>query len=768
MLKKYIILDVDKNCNHIETQMIMRSDYILTKVRPIKKLFIIENNDYGAFEKLFLEIQDEIDIIQNLIFVNDDDLWSQTNKDFVKRSDPDIILNLSKLDDDLLSLHFGIFSARPDTDYYNIGRFGTNLSSFLKLPSVIKRFNKEEDIEFTVLSASNLENTPESLLACINYGLFETKTKELLPLSIFKNLKADLLTNKGDLIKNLFNSDKYIQLTTQIGDFGGSGHGSSIYEINYNREDLFRGKQKYIFISEQNDFKTISYFWNTRSYYPYSKTAWIPVDYIKDISDLVDKETIFICFDIGLENKIKSIYPNSIISKPSGLQFSGRNERWTFFEHSQVISIVDKEAVILHPAEKSFSDIGAMGAFVLETRGLKEFIYPKRRNIGKLFFPEYHDFALFENQFRRISELGLSTYVLQVSPLRAEDISELIILPTFTQVLNHLLQDVGYVIKTTQKSSILEQTINLLGGLEEIGIICSQHIFKLLITLTPKVRTEQVVKKVLGEAGEKISSDDVLEIIAEIREKGAVNFPSVTLTAEDILAKTSPAKNEKKNLLPVLQKLHDQRIFLRGKNFQCPCCSSNLWIQIDQIKRVNYCIECNNVVNIPIHLNGKQDSDYFRLNQLIVRAVDQGQLATLLLLNCFYQQKSRTFDYQSNLEIYENNKPITDIDLLIKFGKKIGFAECKSTSGFTESQVNELINIASKMQCDFIAFSSLVDSTSNEIKDLVAILDKKALNIPAFIFTNQSLFNPNSNMIQKHFELKRHNEEFLKGPIIVS
>jgi hypothetical protein len=745
----------------------MRSDYILTKVRPIKKMFIIENNDYEAFEKLFLEIQDEIDIIQNLIFVNDDDLWSQTNKDFVKRSDPDIILNLSTIDDNRLSLHFGIFSARPDTDYYKIGRFGTNLSSFIKFPSVIKRFNKEEDIEFSVLSASKLENTPESLLACINYGLFETKTKELLPLSIFKNLNADFLTDKGDLMKYLFNTNKYIQLTTQIGDFGGSGHGSSIYEINYNTQGLFEDKRKYIFVSKQNDFKTISYFWNTRSYYPYSETAWMPIDYIKDISAIVDKGTIFICFDIGLESIIKSIYPHNIISKPSGLHFSGRNERWTFFEHSHMISIVDKEAVILHPAEKSFSDIGAMGAFVLETRGLKEFIYPKRRSIGKLFFPDYHDFALFENQFRRISELGLSTYVLQISPLKAEDISELIILPTFTQVLKHLFQDVGYTIKTTQKSSILEQTINLLGGLGEISTISDKHIFNLLITLTPKVRTEKVVKKVLEGAGEKITSDDVLEIIAEIREKGAVNFPSVTLTTEDILAKTSLARNEKKNLLPVLQKLHDQRIFLRGKYFQCPSCSSNLWIQIDQIKRINYCIECNNVVNIPIHLNGKQDSDYFRLNQLIVRAVDQGQLTTLLLLNCFYQQKYRTFDYQSNLEVYENNTLITDIDLLIKIGKKIGFAECKSTSGFTESQVNELINIASKIQCDFIAFSSLVDSKSKEINDLVTILDKKALNIPAFIFTNQSLFNPNSNMIPKYFEL-RQNKECFKGPIIVS
>ena len=142
-------------------------------------------------------------------------------------------------------------------------------------------------------------------------------------------------------------------------------------------------------------------------------------------------------------------------------------------------------------------------------------------------------------------------------------------------------------------------------------------------------------------------------------------------------------------------------------------------------------------------------------------------MVNLTVFSTFYQQKYRTFDYQLNLEVYEGENLITDIDLFIKIGKKIGIAECKSTSGFTETQVNELIKIASKMQCDFIAFSTLIDATREEIKDLVAILNKKSLNIPAFIFTNQSLFNPNSNMIQKHFEL-RHKEDFLNGPIIVS
>lgn len=746
----------------------MRTEYIVSKVRPIKKMFIIEHKDYDAFEKLFIEIQDEIDIIQNLIFVNDEELWTKPVKEFVKRSDPDIILNLSTQDDDKLSMHFGIFSVKPINDHFKIGRFGTNLSSFTRVPPILERFGPNiKDQVINVLSASTLQNTPESLMACINYGIFQKETKDLLPLTIFKKLKATFLTKNEDLIKFVFDDKRFIHLTNEIGSLAGTGQGSSIYEINYNEEGVFKRNKKYFFISEKNDFKSICYFWNIRSYYSHYDIAWFPVEFLKDISSSIDTNSIFVCFNKDVDAKIKENFNNAEIIQPERLHFSGRNERWEFFKHTQTITITDNEAIILHPSEKSFSDIGSIDAFVLETRGLREYLYPKRRNTGKLFFPKHHDQFLFENHFQRISELGMATYVLKVSLMRSEDISQLIILPTFNEIINHFFEDAGYTIKTTPKTSILEQTVNLLGSLNDLNIISMRHVFNLLVSLTPKVRTEKIVQKLLAGAGDKITSENILEIIAEIREKGAINFPSVTMTIEEIVSRTSISSTEKKKFFPILQKLYDQRVFLRGKFFSCPSCGSNLWIQIEEISRMNFCVECNNTINIPIHSNDKQNSDHFRLNQLIVRAVDQGQLSTLLLLNVFVRQKYRAFDYMSNVEILKDNILLTDIDLLIKIGKKIGIAECKSTSGFTEKQVDELIQIALTMQCDFIAFSSLIDSDSQELKDLVDNLNKKAIEIPAFIFTNQSLFNPRSDMIQKHFELS-HKNEFSKGPIIIT
>lgn len=748
----------------------MRTDLIQTKVRPIKKIFIIENNDYESFAKIFTEIQNEIDIIQNLLFINDDELWSQPNKDFVKRSDPDIILNLSYLDDETLSTHFGISSFRPTEPQFEIGRFGTNLSGFVKHPNFFNKLGIDKDKVFHVLSANKLENTAESLLACINYGLFSDDIKKSLGLSIFKNIQANYLTEKEDIINSIFEHDKkHIQLTTNIGGFAGSGYGSSIWEIDYNPQNIFNFRnKKYFFISEKNDFKTIAFFWNTRSYYPYANTAWIPIDFLNDIVALVDNETVFVCFDDNIEGKVKNQFSSNEIIQPSNLYFSGRNERWTYFEHTQTIAINSDEIIIQHPTEKSFCDMGLGGAFVLEMRGLNEFVYPKRKNIGNLFFPKNYPHELFRERFQRISELGLSKYILQFDPLKESDIIQSIVLPNFSQVIQHFFEDIGYSTKKTPKSSILEQTVNLLGGIKELNAISNQNVFDLLIALTPKQRTENAINKILKDLKETtITPNNILDIIAEFKEKGAVNFPSSILTIEEIIIKTDLKGNDKTEFFPVLQKLYNQKIFLRGKYFECPYCNSKLWIQIDEINRVNYCAECSNMIHLPLFLNDKQVSDYFRLNQLIVRSVDQGQLSTILLLNIFVQQKYRMFDFQSNLEVFKNNKLITDIDLLLKIGRRIGIAECKSTGGFSEKQINELIEIATIMQCDFIAFSSLIDCNSQELEDIVNILLAKNLEFPAFIFTREALFNPHSIAIQHCFE-KHDSMSFKVGPIVIS
>lgn len=745
----------------------MRSEFIQTSIRPIKKLFIIEEQDYTSFENIFLKIKNEIDIIQNLLFINNDELWTQSNKDFIKRNDPDIILNLSQVDNEKLSNHFGITSVTPDEDKYKIGRFGTNIYAFTRKPSYYNVLVDNHNEPIKILSTKNLTNTPLSLVSCINYGLYQDDIKDLLRLSIFRNLEVKYLTSKKEILNSLFETNSFIKLTNKIGEIGGSGYGGSIYEIDYNEKGLFSNDKKYFFISEKNDFKTISFFWNTRAYYSNSKLVWIPIDFINDISKLVDNESIFICFDENIKNVIKKEFGNNQIIQPTRLHFMGKNTRWAFYKHSQTINFTGNELIIQHPVEKSFIDIGAMAPYVLEVSGLAEFLYQKRKNIGKLFFPKNYDVDFLPERFQRISEKGLAKYVLSTSFLNPEDAIFKISLPTFKEVVDSIFMDTNYSIKTTHKSSILEQTLNLFDGFFNVKYITDKKIFDILVSLTPILRTDKAIKKFISKESESdVNQEEIREHLTELRDKELIQYQLPIMTIKDILTNHNIKKANQKNYINILQKLYNQDILLSGKYFDCPYCNSKIWIQLDTINRTNYCNACNNKIDLPIV------DDYFKLNQLIIRAIDQGQLATLLTLNFFHLQPYYGFEYLSNLEIIRDDTLITDIDLLIKIGKRIGIVECKSNDTMQEKQINEFIDIAKEIKCDFVAFSTLLSSSDSkkEIDELVSnintAMNKKDLKIPVFIITGDILFSQKKNKISEYFEL-RNRDTFITGAILL-
>lgn len=731
-------------------------------------MFVIDAGDFASFERVFRDIQMDVDVAQNLIFINDDELWSEPTKEFVKRSDPDIILNLSSQPEDTLSRFFDIYCLEPEKVGYDIRRYVTALMSFTRKPAYLDFFGAELNKEILLLSGKEFSRDAFSMLSCINYGLFEDVNEANLGLSIFKTIRPQYLEDMDQVMTSLFDQhSKFNQFTNQIGSFGSSGFGSGIYFKDYNETGLFNKKNKYLLISKSDDLRSICFYWNSRSYYYSSDLAWIPVDFLKQVSKIVDKSTVFVCLDDQMIPEIKMHFPKNEIVKTNQLHFSGRHERWAFLQHQQPLIVVDNEPIIHHPSEKTFSEVSSTAAFILEIRGLQETLYPKRRNFGRLFaykndFPE-----LFPQEFIRLSERGLAKYVFQFSPVKSDDVVLGIILPSFQDTTQHLFEEAGFNIRKTTKTSILDQTVRLMGSMEELEIITDKNIFELLISLAPKFRSERIAKDIAKTLAELVTSEQLSDIVSQFTSKGAMVLPSVTLTIEGILELVKIDKKQKKYLYPILQHLHDHKVLLRGKYFNCPHCNSNLWIPISELKKVNYCIECDNHVQLPVFSNEKQDSDHYRLNQLLARAVDQGQLSTLLPLVFFYKQPYSAFEYVSNIDVYRLNERITDVDLFIKIGKKIGVVECKSTNTFTQRQVDDLLNIALGLKCDFAAFTCLSDSDSNIVQELQEMIKVNAVTVPVFIVSKAALFAPTEHQIDKYFELRRGLTEFPVGPIIV-
>lgn len=740
----------------------MRTAFVQTKVRPIKKLFILNANDLDSLKVVMKEISAEVDAIYNLILPDDGLLWTEITREFVKRHDPDIILNLSSLNNSNLSKHFEVAAVTPNTDQWKIGRFGTRLSGFSNVPSIAQRFGAS--IPNQVFAASNLENNSRSIFDTINFGLVENFAGLHLEASIFEKVAIEPIPDLSKVVEFLFDHErKFCHLTTGIGF--GSGGGTSIYEKDYNEQKLFN-KGKYLFVGRMHDLSSICYFWNTRATYGFSDLAWISLDMAGSLNKAIDAETTFVVTDAATAAELGKMFNSVNIISATHYHFSGAMDRWKCFEHTQVVTITGDSVVIQHPAARSFSDVSMGGACVLEVRGLSECTYPVRESFWKLYRPKRIDPQLFAERFYRISQRGLSHYYLQF--FDHGDLEVEVQLPKLPEVVTHLFEAQGLSVHRTSKTAILEQLVNLAGGTQGASKLCQKKWFELISSLTPTVRTKKALHNLLGTASTStVIEEQIMEIVGRARDEGAIEFPETVMSADDLASKAGVQKEDRSVFYADLQELYDKRILLRGKSFSCTHCSSKVWFPLDTLRRKNYCPECGNETHLPVHQAGQVEKDGFKLNQLIVRAMDQGQMATLLVLNIFSQQNFRIFDFVSNLEVKKNAILKTDVDLFLRFGNKLGIAECKSASGFSDDQVDSLIDIASCMKCDFVVLSSLLSQSSTEIQDAVEYIQAKNLAIPILIFSKEVLFKEKPIKLLSFFESTIRGE-FPKGAILVN
>ncbi|MCA8253204.1 hypothetical protein LGM89_08020 [Burkholderia sp. AU31624] len=740
----------------------MKIKNITTKIRPIKKLFILGKNDFESLFKIISEISREIDAAFNLILPDDELLWSDITQEFIARHDPDLIFNFSQIDNERLKSHFDVVSVTPNDGQWKIAKFGTQLMSFTHLPKLAERFGVT--LPARVYAANHLDTEPRCLFNAINFGFVRDPADLHWENSIFSSVSVEPVPDDKSIDELIFDRDSnFLTLSSFLGT--AAGQGSSVYEKDFNLEKYFH-KGRCIFVTPADNISGIAYFWNMRATHGWSEISWVPLELAKSLKDLaVDFEAVVFVDDFSQES-IVEIFPSDKLLRLDRYYFSGANDRWKNFEHNQVIALTDRHLTVHHPQALSFSDIGIGGAFVMEVRGLTELSYPARASSWKLF-EEKSSFAdLFAHKFRRISRFGLACYCLDLS-FNHSDLFVSFDVPGFCDIINNHFSALCLEASKTNKSSLLEQLLSLMGGVGGVHLISSETIFSLLMSMTPTVRTEKAIQKIIGGASNGDATERIMELVSQARGSGALVFPEISHTAEELSSKASIKKKDKPDFFIRLQKLYDRKIFLRGKNFPCMHCGSRIWIPLESIQGINYCPECGNETSIPVHNEGIAANDYFRLNQLIVRAADQGQLATALTVNFFAQQNYRVFDFISNLEIRRLENTETDIDLILRIGMRLGVAECKTYGGFDECQIQSLLEMACLLKYNFAVFSSLLPSKSGELMAVEDFIRKMNVKIPVFILSAGAIFSPENFKIGKYFEAREIRGDFPSGPIIL-
>lgn len=741
----------------------MKTAFITTRIRPFKKIFVVKSDDIAAFQTIYTAIADEVDQIYNLIIPIDDLFYLDSTKEFISRFDPDILFNFSDENDRTIEDRFQVKTVKPDPDVWRLGRFGTNLMSFSVPPIWSRRLGASAPT--SVFASKYLTNTPESLLQSVNFGYVPDIEELNLEASIFNDVSIDYICELEDVNSSIFDHEKkFCHLTTHIGF--GDGGGTSIWEIDYNRPRHF-DKGTSVFVGGSSNLSFLYYFWNSRAYHSFSNMVWIPLELLEGFRDIIaaQSDLKFYVADDDTKVVIENLFESASTLIVDRYYFSGAKTRWKCFNHSQTIQVSDDIGYVQHPIEKTFSDIGICG-FVIEVQGFEEFVYPVRSTFWDLFNPKTGHWQLFQQRFKRIGIRGLANYSLNVSfdnaPMGVE-----FPLPSFKQVMHHLFLSKDIEIQETPKTRLLSEFINLIGGLDNAGEVCQKHIFDLLYLSSPTIKTEAALKKLFPNSNGS-DHDSKVEAVNKAVENGTVEVSTIFATADDLYnkAKITDQALKKAAFFATLQKLYDSRLFLRGKSFDCPMCASKVWLPLERLSASNYCPDCGNVVTIPVHTNGSVDKDKYRLNQLVVRAVDQGQLSTLLLLNLLKKQSFRIFDFIANVEILRKGTVFSDADILFRWGKNIGIAECKSSRSFSENQINSMVDIIKTFDLNFGLFSCLLSSDSPELVESIEFIRRKNLDFPILIITKEVLFSSQEIKLHRYLEVSS-DERFRSGPVVV-
>lgn len=704
---------------------------ITTAVRPIKKLFILEDGDLDRFAAIVRLCSQEIAGITNILLLNTPELFGDHVSHFVRHHDPDLILNYSSASSAELERHFQI-DAYSSPTFDDVRRYAsTPVVIWDNIPSPMSRYFESE--RRTVVSVIADEHDPVDLFSILHFGIVPPTFPEALETTIFKDLRFVDFDQRDtgalhDHDRNWVYLTLLISLTME--------HGWSRYEQNKNPNSYFCNIPT-IVLGSYSNLGSMIYFWNSRAAYPFNRTLWLPIELIEaPYLNLAPYSSVVIT-DHNSENdqRIKSLVNGRQLIDSSRYYFPAHTNRWTSFEHSATAPIACSKIRVEHPSHKTFSSRGINMDVALEIRGLDEVLAPPSVAIGRLFTKGDDHNPL---GFRRIGLRGFSTRIRQFDLLRDAPLHEDLQLPDDYSIIEAIFHGFGYQTERTKITKLVEQLLRLIGGYDSIEMLASELSWHLIKQLAPK-RTERIADEVRKEL-QSLQGATYRELAACLRSVPALSQPP-TQTLKQLEGRLRVAAADRGTFHSVVQRFYDKGLLLRGKSVQCSHCGSKLWFPLESIVRPLRCYCCNLTLALPVAPEAEAQDSY-RLNELLVQAVDQGLIAVLLTMRVLWEQRYLGSRLIPSLSIFKPEDGATKLesDIVFTLGTNLGLCEVKTEQSFDFEQADELSQLAKASRADLIVFSTLRADTEEEIVEFARHLDGANLQIPALIVTRNMLF----------------------------
>ena len=170
-----------------------RNESIITKVRPIKKLCIINEGDMAKFFELIKSFSREIGGMLNIVLLNDDELFSEKRVEFVRRHDPDIIVNYSDCSEDKLYQNFKTHLLNGNEENFEQGRVETPLMELSNKAILPNEIRGHREVVYTNISQDIEE---DKFAYYLNYGLIEDEEYlKNIDYTVFKDVEVKQLNS---------------------------------------------------------------------------------------------------------------------------------------------------------------------------------------------------------------------------------------------------------------------------------------------------------------------------------------------------------------------------------------------------------------------------------------------------------------------------------------------------------------------------------------------------------------------------------------------
>lgn len=205
--------------------------------------------------------------------------------------------------------------------------------------------------------------------------------------------------------------------------------------------------------------------------------------------------------------------------------------------------------------------------------------------------------AIYGHRPHRITKDGLLEYLSYPTSRSPRNELTNLQLPDGWTVLSSLLEERGYSCQPTQKSNLGLGQLSLLGGVQNLKVIASSKVHRLL-------------KELSGRRGAE-------------REFATTERQSVALNRFEQAWGRETGRR-------LLRWLVERRILLRGAKLECPRCRLKRWYPVGRVSEVWRCDGCQEDVPIPLKLDAT--CWWYRVNELFATGYDQGTVTPLLAL----------------------------------------------------------------------------------------------------------------------------------------